>query len=772
MTATFYPQQVDYILKLNELWDRGTASLYGTSTSTVSLTLGSKSLTTQPNLQFTVGSQISLTSVADLTKYMSGQVTSYNSTTGALVLNVIAVHGSGSYSNWSLALSGGADAISAIEAANSAAAAATSESNAASSASAASTSASSAATSATSASASAASATASASTATTQAGNASTSASNASTSATNAANSATTAATQATNANTSAVAAGNSATTASTQATNAATSASNAATSATNAGNSATAAASSAGAASISATNAAIAEANAAVNASAATLADYTALRAYSGASTALRVSGYTASGAPLGINGLFTVDITDTTSADNGGTIIVSSSGKRWKRVYDGAVNILWFGVLGDGTTNNSTAIQAVFNSTLTQIYFPKGVYKISTGLTFTSGISIEFEQGASLLAGTASMTMLSAPVAAYGSQLINLTLDGNSLATVTGLSVQNMRLRGACISNISLKGGLTNGMILEGCFGLLVSNPASYNNVNNPIILTDNCSGIMIECPQLDNTANDTGTGIYVNHTTYGNLGVVIDGGYIQGFNIGVLDTHYGTKIRNTYFEQNITADVSSTNARGFIYEGTQHFASTGAVGFLARNCDGGSILQPLMASGARTKGLFDFDATCTNCYYMNAASAYSMNSVNLTYAIGISQYAKESSGTFTPVVEGTSTAGTATYSVQTGTWRKIGQRVFVELSVTYTGHTGTGNTIITGVPTNLSFAFSGDGALVLSGTAFTGIIMYSRFNGTSSNISLRQVTAAGADSLIGIPAAATINIRIEMNSNRYSF
>ena len=87
-TSVFYAGQSDYIQVLNNLWDRGTASLYGTSTDTLSVSLGSKTFTTQANLQFAVGSQITITATADLTKYMSGQVTAYNSTSGSITVNV------------------------------------------------------------------------------------------------------------------------------------------------------------------------------------------------------------------------------------------------------------------------------------------------------------------------------------------------------------------------------------------------------------------------------------------------------------------------------------------------------------------------------------------------------------------------------------------------------------------------------------------------------------------------------------------------------------
>jgi len=55
----------------------------------------------------------------------------------------------------------------------------------------------------------------------------------------------------------------------------------------------------------------------------------------------------------------------------------------------------------------------------------------------------------------------------------------------------------------------------------------------------------------------------------------------------------------------------------------------------------------------------------------------------------------------GTFTPVIQGSSSAGTATYSVQNGRYTKIGNKVFFEVYVNYNSGTGTGNLRVGGLP-----------------------------------------------------------------------
>ena len=55
----------------------------------------------------------------------------------------------------------------------------------------------------------------------------------------------------------------------------------------------------------------------------------------------------------------------------------------------------------------------------------------------------------------------------------------------------------------------------------------------------------------------------------------------------------------------------------------------------------------------------------------------------------------------GTFTPTIIGVTTAGTAVYSVQVGTYTRIGNRVLFQVYISWTVHTGTGFMRIAGLP-----------------------------------------------------------------------
>jgi hypothetical protein len=55
----------------------------------------------------------------------------------------------------------------------------------------------------------------------------------------------------------------------------------------------------------------------------------------------------------------------------------------------------------------------------------------------------------------------------------------------------------------------------------------------------------------------------------------------------------------------------------------------------------------------------------------------------------------------GTFTPIIVGSSTAGTASYSTQIGRYTRIGRMVQFECAVEYSSGTGTGNLRVSGLP-----------------------------------------------------------------------
>ena len=116
----------------------------------------------------------------------------------------------------------------------------------------------------------------------------------------------------------------------------------------------------------------------------------------------------------------------------------------------------------------------------------------------------------------------------------------------------------------------------------------------------------------------------------------------------------------------------------------------------------------------------------------------------------------------GTWTPIIVGTTTAGSASYSLQEGTYTKIGRQVTVNCAVTYTGHTGTGFMRVAGLPfttrnDNQYSSFLIDaGNLTVPASTFP--FAQVRPNGTQVGINSMSVVS-GSSSALAMDAAATL-------------
>ncbi len=85
------------------------AKLTGTSTTSLAIAVASKGFTTQASKFFTVGYWLLITSDADTTNYMHGQVTAYSGT--SLTVNVTNIGGTGTFADWTISVSGTRGAI-------------------------------------------------------------------------------------------------------------------------------------------------------------------------------------------------------------------------------------------------------------------------------------------------------------------------------------------------------------------------------------------------------------------------------------------------------------------------------------------------------------------------------------------------------------------------------------------------------------------------------------------------------------------------------------
>ena len=116
----------------------------------------------------------------------------------------------------------------------------------------------------------------------------------------------------------------------------------------------------------------------------------------------------------------------------------------------------------------------------------------------------------------------------------------------------------------------------------------------------------------------------------------------------------------------------------------------------------------------------------------------------------------------GTFTPTYYGVSTAGTTTFTAQTGRYTKVGNRVDFALSVAWSAATGTGSGQIGGLPFSAANLYSSASILTYNFTYPVLSIPVPRV-GYGTTIDLLSITTGGSGggSTVAITGSGEINI-----------
>ena len=87
----------------------------------------------------------------------------------------------------------------------------------------------------------------------------------------------------------------------------------------------------------------------------------------------------------------MYRLDIADTTTADNGVTVIVAADGGRWKLIMTSALNIEQGGAKGDGATDDTAAIQRVLDTGFTLITaMPSRTYRVTDTLVVKTNYQV----------------------------------------------------------------------------------------------------------------------------------------------------------------------------------------------------------------------------------------------------------------------------------------------------------------------------------------------------------------------------------------------
>lgn len=425
-------------------------------------------------------------------------------------------------------------------------------------------------------------------------------------------------------------------------------------------------------------------------------------------------------------------------------------------------------------GATDNGPAFTAL---TAGDYLVPGGSYGFLTSADLGDNVNLYFQKDSKIIPLANGVTVFKSTVHAYGTNFFFPTFDPNGKTGTVCFDMKNFRhAAGIHYPTFLTLGGyvIDTGIYLRQlCWDTVITSPFGQG-VTNPIKITDGSNAVQVIKPGFDGAglAGSSDAITVTNGGTYSTTSTYIQGGHLQGYRYGLRDTGtYGTICIGTYFESCGTADIYMEGAYGFNLITTNHISNVGPRGIKGTNCSAGKISNPFMTSGARSVGLFDFDGTNVECYADVIPATVSGMNLPLGITTGLSIIPKETKTTWVPTPVGTTSAGAASgVTGQAGTIIRNGSILSIEGTVTWTGHSGSGNLKLTGIPSSFnpaSYTPTRIGQVTLSTGSFTGPVIYAYLNGTNMEIQFAQITAAGVESFIPLPSAATLRINMQIST-----
>ncbi|QNK58584.1 right-handed parallel beta-helix repeat-containing protein [Paenibacillus sp. PAMC21692] len=221
---------------------------------------------------------------------------------------------------------------------------------------------------------------------------------------------------------------------------------------------------------------------------------------------------------------GSYYYDASDTSSADNTGIILVSTSGARFRRIFEGPAHVKWFGAKGDGTTDDTVAIQLAINS-YSHIYFSPSSYRITDYVFLQDNSRIEGTRSSKIFMSTNpnGVNLISAK------DKVNITIDNLWIEGVYGVG------NPFPVPGVMEGQGVT--LAVYGCRNVVITNCYfTYNGEGSGNIYVSKCKDVVVTNNFVEKSMN----------------GICFDNWY------GDNDTPGGTHVLNVTVANNVVSDM----------------------------------------------------------------------------------------------------------------------------------------------------------------------------------------------------------------------
>jgi hypothetical protein len=345
------------------------------------------------------------------------------------------------------------------------------------------------------------------------------------------------------------------------------------------------------------------------------------------------------------------------------------------------------------------------------------------------------------------------------YGACTFNSGATGDQchFKNTSSLTIDGCRFKGSLARSIFIEGSASIGTTVKGC------NFEVYTLTTPCIDVSTGCYGVSLEGNYLSfigqsatafsgiQVSDVGGGGAFGEGVRIANNTILTNSGITLPAAIALVSTL--NRCQSCVIEGNaiIAGGTGSTITKGISLSGTNW--NTRVISNIFEKGAASAFTTGIDVSSNSIGAVLEnnhFDSVTTNIVDSGSKS--------LQYSLGVWQ-----TGSFTPTIEGSTSAGTCTYTVQSGTYTKIGNVVNIVIKVGWNTHTGTGNLKIMGLPfATLSSIAPFDQLLnvMADNLTFTGQLgCYAPYN--SSFAYLTSTTSAAGVALIAVDAAATLYI-----------
>jgi hypothetical protein len=234
------------------------------------------------------------------------------------------------------------------------------------------------------------------------------------------------------------------------------------------------------------------------------------------------------------GGTGTYTVTVSqtvtsETLSADNGGSVIVAANGSRWHLQYTDSLSVKQFGATGNGTTDDTFAIQ---NSWTVGglIRMPAGTYEVSSVLTPTNSLRVVGDGigVTSIVASGNYAEIINFPSTAAQIELSYITLVSTGTTT---LCVNFTLGSEVCtFTECQFTGNLTGSLVYSQASGYVTYNNCTWNcnaAATNGVVLDGYNQNTVFE----GGHAGGVGTALVIQNST-GNIANNVQGTKLNEF------------------------------------------------------------------------------------------------------------------------------------------------------------------------------------------------------------------------------------------------